>query len=408
MANENQRKTFLSYSRVNKDFAIKLAKELKSEGFNVWLDQLDIPAGSRWDREVEKALRECEIFMIILTSASVDSENVLDEIGYAIDSGKRFLPVLLEKCEVPFRLRRFQYVDFTNKNFDDGVESAKDLLRNLIAQTTVSRVVSTEPQDQTAQADAERIAAQKVDEELAAKAQAETERKAKDEADRLAAQKAESDRATKQKIEDDRLAKIKAKEEADRLAKQKAEDERLANAKAETERKAKEEAGHLATQKAEEEHKAKEKVKPVATMPVDVKARSVLTAPAQKKPTSKGLIISFIVVVVLIVAGIGFNALRQQGGSVSNIPLVYEIDCADSTAKSYNPQTFQISKGSSITVNVIHCDTYRAAGSISPLSGNTSALNITITTKFLVSGDAHLEIYGNAGKTFVWTFQSAP
>ena len=40
---EKQRRTFLSYSRVNKDFAIALAKELKSEGFDVWLDQLDIP-----------------------------------------------------------------------------------------------------------------------------------------------------------------------------------------------------------------------------------------------------------------------------------------------------------------------------------------------------------------------------
>jgi hypothetical protein len=134
---EKQRKTFLSYSRANKDFALRLARELKTEGFNIWLDQLDIPAGSRWDREVERALKESEIFMIILTPASINSENVLDEIGYAIDTGKRFLPVLLEPCDVPLRLRRFQYVDFTNKSFDEGVESAKDLLRNLIAQTSV-------------------------------------------------------------------------------------------------------------------------------------------------------------------------------------------------------------------------------------------------------------------------------
>ena len=137
---EKQRKTFLSYSRINKDFAIRLARELKSEGFDIWLDQLDIPAGSRWDREVERALKESEIFMIILTASSVESENVLDEIGYAIDNHKRFLPVLLEKCEVPLRLRRFQYVDFTDKSFDDGVQSAKDLLRNLIAQPTIPRM----------------------------------------------------------------------------------------------------------------------------------------------------------------------------------------------------------------------------------------------------------------------------
>ena len=77
---EKQRRTFLSYSRANKEFALKLARELKSEGFPVWLDLLDIPLGARWDVEVEKALIECEVFMIIITKDSIASENVLDEI----------------------------------------------------------------------------------------------------------------------------------------------------------------------------------------------------------------------------------------------------------------------------------------------------------------------------------------
>lgn len=137
---EKQRRTFLSYSRANKDFAVRLARELKAEGFPVWLDQLDIPPGSRWDVEVEKALVDCDIFMVIITQASSASENVLDEIGYAIDTGKRMLPVLLEKTNVPLRLRRFQYVDFTDKNFEEGVQSAKDLLRGLIEQPTLPRI----------------------------------------------------------------------------------------------------------------------------------------------------------------------------------------------------------------------------------------------------------------------------
>ena len=154
---EKQRRTFLSYSRANKEFALKLARELKSEGFAVWLDLLDIPPGARWDVEVEKALIECEVFMIIITKDSIASENVLDEIGYAIDSGKRFLPVLMEKCNIPLRLRRFQYVDFTDKNFDEGVEIAKELLRNLIAQPTTPRrnlpETTQEPRDQTSRPD---------------------------------------------------------------------------------------------------------------------------------------------------------------------------------------------------------------------------------------------------------------
>lgn len=145
MANENQRRAFISYSRVNKEFAVKLAQGLRSDGYPVWFDQFDIPTGSRWDDEVEKALRECSVFMIILTPASIASENVKDEIGYAIDHGKRILPVLLEDCDVPLRLRRFQWVDFTKKSFEEGFESAKDLLGNLIEEKSTPIAASATP-----------------------------------------------------------------------------------------------------------------------------------------------------------------------------------------------------------------------------------------------------------------------
>jgi len=156
MANETQRKTFLSYSRVNQDFALKLAEELKSEGFDIWFDQLDIPPGARWDTEIEKALEEADIFMVIITPDSAKSDNVLDEIGYAIDTGKRILPVLLEAAALPLRLRRFQYVDFTSKSFNEGIKSARELLGALIDQPTLSD--GEVPVETQAQAKAQREA----------------------------------------------------------------------------------------------------------------------------------------------------------------------------------------------------------------------------------------------------------
>lgn len=137
MADEKQRRAFISYSRTNKEFAAKLVKGLRAGGYSVWFDLLDIPTGSRWDDEVEKALHECSIFVIILTPASIASENVKDEIGYAIDHGKRILPILLEKCDVPLRLRRFQYVDFTAKSFEEGFVGAKELLGDLVGEASV-------------------------------------------------------------------------------------------------------------------------------------------------------------------------------------------------------------------------------------------------------------------------------
>lgn len=162
MSLQKPRRTFISYSRINKEFALELALELRNSGFDIWLDQLDIPTGSRWDDEVERALEECEIFMVILTPASSISDNVKDEIGYAIDAGKRILPILLENAKVPLRLTRFNYVDFTKKSYEEGVEGAKQLLRRLIDEPTLP-VDQVLEETKTQIAEGEEVKATKLD-----------------------------------------------------------------------------------------------------------------------------------------------------------------------------------------------------------------------------------------------------
>jgi hypothetical protein len=145
MTSDKERCTFISYPRINTDFALKLALDLREAGFQIWLDQLDIPTGVRWDDEIEKALNDCEIFMVVLTPAAINSNNVKDEIGYAIDNHKHIFPVLLEPCNIPLRLRRFQYVDFSALDHESGVEKAKKILTSLIKEPTVPRIPTNDP-----------------------------------------------------------------------------------------------------------------------------------------------------------------------------------------------------------------------------------------------------------------------
>ena len=71
--------------------------------------------------------------MIILTTTSVASENVKDEISYALDHNKEIVPILLENCSIPLRLCRVQYEDLRGRNFDSGLQAVKDRLRALAA-----------------------------------------------------------------------------------------------------------------------------------------------------------------------------------------------------------------------------------------------------------------------------------
>jgi hypothetical protein len=111
--------SFISYSRTDADFVLRLCQDLRAAGTSIWLDKLDIRPGEDWDESIARGLAECGRMVIVLSPTSVASDNVLDEVGYALSKKKPIIPILLQDCEVPYRLSRMQYIDFRN-SYDDG------------------------------------------------------------------------------------------------------------------------------------------------------------------------------------------------------------------------------------------------------------------------------------------------
>lgn len=112
--NAAAQKIFFSYSRTDgQEHALKLANDLRGAGANVWIDQLDIELGKLWDLEVEKALNTADCVLFIATEKSTTSNNVLNEVYYALDENKKVIPVVFHDCRIPFQLRRLQRIDFT-------------------------------------------------------------------------------------------------------------------------------------------------------------------------------------------------------------------------------------------------------------------------------------------------------
>jgi hypothetical protein len=129
-ARQADRTIFFSYTRRDGEFALKLAEDLRGAGIPIWIDQLDIPVGTRWDEQVQAALLSTRWMLLILSPESVESENVLDEIAYALDHDIAVIPVLLRECRLPLRVARIQYIDFTG-SYDDAVVELLDHLRML-------------------------------------------------------------------------------------------------------------------------------------------------------------------------------------------------------------------------------------------------------------------------------------
>ena len=121
-------KYFFSYAREDSEAVLKLARELRAVNVKLWLDQLDIFGGQRWDRAVEEALETCQGMIVFLSPASVASHNVMDEVSYALDEEKLVVPILLRSCAIPFRLRRLQYINFT-ASYETGFSQLLRALR---------------------------------------------------------------------------------------------------------------------------------------------------------------------------------------------------------------------------------------------------------------------------------------
>lgn len=121
-------KIFFSYARDDGDFVLELARKLRAEGVYLWLDQLDIKPGELWDQAVEKALDTCECLILVLSPASVESLNVMDEVSFALENGKQVVPVVKEACKIPFRLRRVQHIDLS-QDYETGIATLLETLR---------------------------------------------------------------------------------------------------------------------------------------------------------------------------------------------------------------------------------------------------------------------------------------
>ena len=114
-------RVFLCHSSGDKLTVRELYRRLDAEGWiDVWLDEEKLLPGQDWDYEIEKALDNSDAVIVTLSSGSVSKEGyVQKELRAVLDialekpEGTIFiLPVRLEDCERPRRLRSIHGIDY--------------------------------------------------------------------------------------------------------------------------------------------------------------------------------------------------------------------------------------------------------------------------------------------------------
>ncbi|MFI5952521.1 TIR domain-containing protein [Cryptosporangium sp. NPDC051539] len=106
------RSVFLSYSRRDRPYVEKLAALLAAAGVAAWWD-FDLAVGDAFPDELQDRIDACAAFVVVLSPDAVSSAWVKNELHYALERGKRILPLMLAPCRVPLQLVSLHREDVT-------------------------------------------------------------------------------------------------------------------------------------------------------------------------------------------------------------------------------------------------------------------------------------------------------
>jgi WD40 repeat protein len=112
---------FISYSRVDSDFARKLNDALQLQGKTTWFDQESIASGADFQQEIYRGIETSDNMLFIITPSSVKSPYCADEVEHALKLNKRIVTVLhrpIDTTDLHPGLATLQWIDFNQHNRD--------------------------------------------------------------------------------------------------------------------------------------------------------------------------------------------------------------------------------------------------------------------------------------------------
>lgn len=111
MTEKSDYNIFLSYSSKDQPWVSEFVATLKEAGVKAWFDVSDLAPGERWQEKIQKALRDSEILVVILSQNSIASPWTFFELGAAVADQKRIIPIVTEDFDFskfPLLLKQYK------------------------------------------------------------------------------------------------------------------------------------------------------------------------------------------------------------------------------------------------------------------------------------------------------------
>jgi hypothetical protein len=137
---------FISYSRRDETFIKQLYQALTGQDISAWYDRFNIGVGNQWTEEIVKGIRDCRVFLLVLSPDSTASANVRKEVDLAQRYDKRIVPLMWRKVEIPvameYQLAGIQWIEFNEDANIQKFDQLADVIRRLIGGASMAEATS--------------------------------------------------------------------------------------------------------------------------------------------------------------------------------------------------------------------------------------------------------------------------
>ncbi len=128
--------TFISHSSKDKGLAEVICRNLEASGIKCWIAPRDIIGGEKWDDAIKRGIKNSRSIILVFTSNSNASQEVLKEIIQAVESNIPIIPFRIDNINPSHLLDPYisahQWLDAFNPPVEKHIDELSDSLCRLL------------------------------------------------------------------------------------------------------------------------------------------------------------------------------------------------------------------------------------------------------------------------------------
>ena len=294
-------RVFICYASQDQAIAEAVCDTLESSHIPCWIAPRNVLPGTEWAESIVDALDESRVLVLVLSSGSNNSPQVIREVGRAASQGVPIIPFRIDDVSpsksMDFFISRHQYLDALTPPLEKHLQRLTDTVQQILSRERVPpEGIGITEVEEKAKREAEE--ARKAQEAVARAKQEEEAAQAKREAEE-AMMAREAEEKAKREAEEARkaqeaAARAKKKEEATQAKREADEAMRIREAEEKAKREAEEarkaqEAAARAKKKEEAARANREANEALRTKKVEEKARKEAEKAAKEREKREGL-----------------------------------------------------------------------------------------------------------------------